>query len=452
MKLKQLKLKNFRQYYGEQTIRFAYDNSCNVTVIQGINGTGKSSLFSALNWCLCGGDAGEIGELVNKRAIKENIGTVETSIEMVFTHKHIQYIAERKCKGFLSKQNLVEIEDEEFLLSQIGRNGEFERVLDPEWKIESILPTNVRTYFFFDGEKIANFVKRGHEKEVREAVRNVLKIEAIDRAKRHLEEIAKDYRLELRKYASGKFEELMNEIEKKEIERDGLSNDLENFQQEVERAKKQKDDIDTRLNEIEETRRLSEERQAIEDERRKLQQQEEDLWLTIREVTNRGFIYLTRPALNEAIAFLEQKRKRGEIPSGIRETFLKDLLAEMRCICGRPIHNDSAEHQNLIDQLNQSISSKLEDIVLETTGNLKHLLLHRVDEIPAELFDLMEQRQRLNYEIESKEGHLAKIKKQLENFDAEEIGDLEISREEYEKNIQKLESLIDRRKWENRSD
>ena len=63
MKLKYLKLKNFRQYYGEQTISFACDSPRHVTVIQGINGAGKSSLFNALNWCLYGGDVGEIGEL-----------------------------------------------------------------------------------------------------------------------------------------------------------------------------------------------------------------------------------------------------------------------------------------------------------------------------------------------------------------------------------------------------
>ena len=84
---------------------------------------------------------------------------------------------------------------------------------------------------------------------------------------------------------------------------------------------------------------------------------------------------------------LEQKRERGEIPSGIRETFLKDLLDEMRCICGRPIHDGSEEHNNLLNQLNQSVSSRLEDIVMETRSNLKHLLMPRVREVPVQLVD-----------------------------------------------------------------
>lgn len=443
MKLKYLKLKNFRQYYGEQTIRFASDSPRHVTVIQGINGAGKSSLFNALNWCLYGGDVGEIGELISKRAINESIGTVDTSVEIGFTHEHVEYIAERKCKGFLSEQEIKTIDNEEFLLSQIDPKGQFERVLEPEWKVGSILPANVRTYFFFDGEKIDNFAKPEHEKEVRAAVRNVLKIEAIERAKRHLEDVARDYQLELRKYASGKLKELMKEIDKKQVERDKLLKDLDNYQEEIATAKKQKADIDARLNEIEEARRLSEKRQGIEEERRQLQQQEGALWLTIRETANSGFIYLARPALDKAMAVLEQKRERGEIPSGIRDTFLKDLLDEMRCICGRPIHDGSEEHQSILNQLNQSVSSRLEDIVLETRGTLKDLLMPRVEKIPGELIELMKQRRRLNDEIESKEGHLAKISEQLKNFSADEVSALEKSREEYEKSIGELESAID---------
>ena len=177
-----------------------------------------------------------------------------------------QYLAERKCKGFLSEQEIKKIDTEEFVLSEIDLKGQFERVLEPEWRVGSILPANVRTYFFFDGEKIDNFAKPEHEKEVRDAVRNVLKIEAIERAKRHLGEVAKDYQSELGKYASGKLKELMKEINKKQTECDELSKKLENYQKEIEMAQKQKADIDARLNEVEETRQLNEKRRAIEEE------------------------------------------------------------------------------------------------------------------------------------------------------------------------------------------
>jgi hypothetical protein len=49
MKLERLQLENFRQYYGRQRLTFARDAKRNVTVIHGINGAAKTSLFSAIN-------------------------------------------------------------------------------------------------------------------------------------------------------------------------------------------------------------------------------------------------------------------------------------------------------------------------------------------------------------------------------------------------------------------
>ena len=209
MKLEYLKLNNFRQYYGEQTIHFACDSPRHVTVIRGINGAGKTSLFTALNWCLYGENSDEMGELVSKRAVTENTGIVETSIELGFRHEGIQYVAKRKREGFLFQQEIRAESEETFSLSQIGIDGQFKSIENPNWKIGSILPADVRAYFFFDGEKIDNFARPGHEEEVQKAVRTVLKIEAIDRAKTHLEKVARDYRSELKKHTKeGKLQEL----------------------------------------------------------------------------------------------------------------------------------------------------------------------------------------------------------------------------------------------------
>ena len=66
-----------------------------------------------------------------------------------------------------------------------------------------------------------------HEEEVQKAVRTVLKIEAIDRAKTHLQKVARDYRSELKKHTKeGKLQELIDQREKKQANHDKLSNIL----------------------------------------------------------------------------------------------------------------------------------------------------------------------------------------------------------------------------------
>ena len=54
MKLERITLENFRQYFGKQRLEFSRDPQKNVTVIHGVNGAGKTSMFLAINWCLYG--------------------------------------------------------------------------------------------------------------------------------------------------------------------------------------------------------------------------------------------------------------------------------------------------------------------------------------------------------------------------------------------------------------
>ena len=446
MKLEYLKLNNFRQYYGEQTVHFAYDSPRHVTVIRGINGAGKTSLFTALNWCLYGENTDDMGELVSKRAVTEDTGIVETSIELGFRHEGIQYVAKRRREGFLFDQKVKAESGETFSLSQIGTDGQFRTIRDPNWKIGSILPGDVRAYFFFDGEKIDNFARPGHEDEIKNAVRKVLKIEAIDRAKAHLQKLARDYRSELKKHTKeGRLQESIARREKKQTERDKLASTLKDQQQEIAAAKSHKEDMDIRLNEIESSRQLSEERKQIEEGVNELKRQEKQLWLGIRDIANRGFVSLAKPTIDNARAILEEKRQRGEIPPGIRETFLNDLLADMQCVCGRSIQDGSEEHQNILKRLNESISSTLEITVLDTASDLNHLS-RQVKDIRTDLKSLMDKRRELNSEIESRDGRLEEISEQLKDFDEEEVSKLEKNREKQKDKITELEAKINHTK------
>src|SRR5690606_2807720 len=59
MKFEYLRFRNYRPYYGEQTIHFHPDSSHspyrrNITLIGGLNGQGKTSLINAILICLYG--------------------------------------------------------------------------------------------------------------------------------------------------------------------------------------------------------------------------------------------------------------------------------------------------------------------------------------------------------------------------------------------------------------
>ena len=64
-------------------------------------------------------------------------------------------------------------------------------------------------HFFFDGEKIDNFTRPNRKTEVESAVRNVLKVEEIERGMRHLEDVASEYQRQVSKHASDKLKPLL---------------------------------------------------------------------------------------------------------------------------------------------------------------------------------------------------------------------------------------------------
>ena len=436
MKLNHVTLKNFRQYHGEQTIYFSTDNDRHVTVIQGVNGAGKTSLCIALNWCLYG-DAlveerfGDIGELVSKHDV---VGT-DTSVKVNFTYQGTQYWAERKYSLPSNTQAV-------FLLKKEGDTHPH-RDRDALDMVQSIIPEDVSDHFFFDGEKIDNFAKPGHENDVKSAVDNVLKVEVLQRSITHLKKVAQEYnrdlKQELAKHPESGLEALLKERETQQMKRTEMSSARSEKQREVVAAKEQIRDIDKRLESIEESRQLAEERRKIEEElegftKAKLEEQEK-----IREFANYGFLPIAKPVLDKALKILDKNET-----SNVSQLLLEELLERAICLCGRPIHSESQEHQNLISLLNESkiMSPKSDTVVRDTYSDLKSLLQYRIGTIPMELKSALSRNQQLERSTAASEARLQEIGKQLVDFDQNEVRDLQKSRAQYERDIGRLGAEI----------
>ncbi len=172
--LTRLKLKDFRQYRGEHQLTFAHDESHNVTVITGMNGTGKTGLFYALNWCLYGDAQALPGSLINKAALQEEAFPTAV-VELHFLHEGARYVCRREQ---VRTPNGSEREGS-FTLQQLEAGGRVVDLKNAPERVNVILPRDARRYFFFDGERIDELARPGHEAEVKEAVRSVLKLKVL---------------------------------------------------------------------------------------------------------------------------------------------------------------------------------------------------------------------------------------------------------------------------------
>ncbi|WP_041741447.1 AAA family ATPase [Caldicellulosiruptor kronotskyensis] len=194
MILKQLRIKNFRQFKGEQVISFPVDGDKNVIVVLGNNTAGKTTLIQAFYWVLYGKTNFKNKEtLLNleeansmkpgeKKEVMVSLILVDRGIEYTITRRQqYEYIGTRNLRVSNSKIEM-EYKDEQGNIRLIINE------LDIKDSINKILPEELSEYFFFDGERIGNLAKRDKDgkKELATAVRNILGLAEIANAIEHL--------------------------------------------------------------------------------------------------------------------------------------------------------------------------------------------------------------------------------------------------------------------------
>lgn len=440
MKFDNIELKNFRQYGGSQRAKFSTDPTKNITVFNGNNGAGKTSLFVAINWCLYGeGTAENIGELINKEAVKQSpIGKdILAYVKLSIRHNGERFIASRELVGTKLKDGSVETRSKSsFTLMKIRADGQAVDVKNPIGTINTILPSNVRTFFLFDGEKIDEFAKPDSADEVRYAIYNVLKLEVLERSQKHLSDVAVGYRKELKQSSSGELRELIEKEESSREQKDKAVAKQQELERERDSAKRKIADIDKRLREWEGARNLQQQRDQTQKD---LEEGESDLRNLIKEIRDlviSSHSLLAHEALKKARSILDKKRERGEIPSGIRQQFIQDLLEQGECICGRPIKENDPAHKHLMNLLARSVPGSLEDKVLNNNMSLNVLTLQN-KKSPQQLDAAMKRKSRLTESINDLQSRLDDITRQLKGSPQEEISGLEKQRHNFDSDIER---------------
>ena len=97
MIIKSIEMYNFRQYVGKQEIKFSTDKEKNVTVLIGINTSGKTTIIRAFEWCLYGKNNFEDTDLLSHDVRSDmKIGDTQTTYVVVsFIHNNVQYTLKR---------------------------------------------------------------------------------------------------------------------------------------------------------------------------------------------------------------------------------------------------------------------------------------------------------------------------------------------------------------------
>lgn len=181
MVIKRLQLHNFGVYEGDN--EFVFSNKKPIVLIGGMNGRGKTTFLEAVLLALYGSNSFAYTEskkrsyiqylksFVNKNA-KDNLCSVELEFEINAGVKE-NYIIKRSWNGFNKKT------DEEI---SVYKDSVYNEFLTQNWSmfIENILPSALSSFFFFDGEKIAEMAVDSTNASLKNAIRSMLGITVLD--------------------------------------------------------------------------------------------------------------------------------------------------------------------------------------------------------------------------------------------------------------------------------
>ena len=345
MIFRKMKLHNFRQFKGDTEISFSTDRDKNVTVITGNNGAGKTTLLQAFNWCLYGQVKLENpDELITKEIIsKLNVGDKER-VEVSLEFEHLKKIY--TCRNYIdyirnSNGNIQKLDEDRLFSISDPDTGETKRTTQNA--IREIFPSDLSTYFLFDGERMQDLVdnQRIGKKDLSNAVKNLLGLDVLENAKYHLEKAKKEFETEFVSDSSSRLSQINEElkiIDEKIEEENKNKEKYENELIDLEKKQSKVNDIlksNAGLKELQNKR--VEYAKTMERLESDIEKKKSDIFKTFGTASVNYFLGTTFDSLKEKIKKSDLSDKAIE---GINANAINHILKNGECICGCDLKNN----------------------------------------------------------------------------------------------------------------
>ncbi len=424
MKILSMSLINFRQYYGENTINFATEKSHNLTVIHGLNGAGKTALLNSFTWALYGHHKLPKDEPDYSRRAFADLPegeTLEVEVSIVFEHEDSRYEV-RRSKS-VKKKNGKELwlsAQTNLSLTVKDVSGKTEVVKNPEDRIQQILPQEMMPYFFFDGEdinRLGDTQNEDYTEKIKKAIKNLMDISVVEHSIQHMNKVYRYFRQEVSGNGNSAVQEYGEKIEE-------ADKSIQHLKERITEQKREKSllqieiaDIAERLKAIKPVQDFQNRRDALERQREVKQGELAKLEKDCRDRIQRdAALPFLQEAASQVSEIIEAKRKKGVLPSGIRETFIQDILERGICICNREFHEGDeacAAIKELLER--QTGNAAIEDCIQNLSGNL-NVLDDNCDDLQTFLARFVETRQNINNFFRATNEELSEISVQIEKI------------------------------------
>lgn len=354
MLLKSLRLKNFRQYKGNQAIEFSTDPQRNVTVILGNNTFGKTTLLQAFNWCLYQKAAlHNPDNLLNYDVAEElpNGAKADVEVEIRLVHNSTDYTI-ATSQTYVKQGASVLPQEPVTSICYMRDDGQTEPVKERQVNnvIQSIMPEDLSDFFFFDTERVANV---GESKDLTKSVKSLLGLSVLDAALKHIGD--KSHRIsvlgklhdDLDEKGNERAREALQEIQDAEEMREKNVGRLEQCVSDFESLNARLEQLNSILRANEDVLEAQREKESLE---KAVADETEAMGKTMEvlqsDFSHSSLTYFVLPLVNQAEELLKETKLDDKGVRDLTRQTLEELLSRGTCVCGVRFdeHPDAVEH------------------------------------------------------------------------------------------------------------
>lgn len=363
MLLKSITLKNFRQIVDDH-IDFSTDKERNVTLIIGENGTGKTTFAQAFFWCLYGQtsftDKNLLNRTVSEKMLPDQQETVKVVLELTHGSAEYEIIRTQDYKKNYNNKVIAANTVLNIAVKSADGNTRYLKPLECETEVKKILPNELSSYFFFDGERIEKMSKEiaagKKSNSFANAVTGLTGLNGILAALDHLSPTKKASSV-IGKFedayvsdSSGKMSQLTKTIDSLQSELNRIESRLFEIDEELDSAETSKSNFELEIKQYADGEKLQNERDKLTKNIIAAKNTRSQFIKSMCSTFNSDMTsFFSISMVKRALEIISKSDIDGKDIPEMHTKTIEFLLNRGTCICGTQLMDGSVPYKNLVD-------------------------------------------------------------------------------------------------------
>lgn len=355
MLIKKLVINNFRQFIGEQVITFSTDKKRNVTVLIGVNTSGKTTFVRAFEWILYAKNEFDDKILLNKN-VADNLhmgDTAYVSGKLFIEHNGMDYEISRR-QQYTCTGTGVRPSNSECSIEYMQQDGQTKTKLESEFNsnIARILPRELSSYFFFGGERVGAISSR---EDIADSIKGLMGLDILFNAITHLKAVVNKLKKSMDFSGDQHAIDAQKKLDAAYQRKQECDAELQQIEEQLDYYNSEKEKYAALLRANEQTATAQKRREQLDAVIKGLQDRiEKDKKDLVSAFSRNSFAYFSLPLLKKAVEMLESASDSIESVPDMSSSAIDYILSRKVCICGTVISPGSAaEHCLLAEKAKQ---------------------------------------------------------------------------------------------------